>query len=60
MSEKQGGYQVTDLPEGATPDPLGDKSLTPSERVGETAKQQDDDEQAGEQGGGSGGEQGNG
>lgn len=31
---KQGGYSVTDLPEGATPDPLGDASLSPRERAG--------------------------
>jgi hypothetical protein len=32
-TEKGGDYHVSDLPEGAVPDPLGDAKLTPAERA---------------------------
>jgi hypothetical protein len=36
----EGDYSVTDLPDGATPDPLGDASLTARERAGASGDEQ--------------------
>lgn len=45
-TQQEAGYSVTDLPDGAQPDPLGDARLSPRERVGATDEPEQTDDTA--------------
>ena len=60
MSETSGDYHVSDLTGDQVPDPLGDKNLTPAERVGADQGQQEQPSEQPSEGGEQTGDQGNG